>query len=252
MKLCPQCEFIYEDDQNLCDMDGEALVYDPRLGVIAGAGPPVTSPRPTRSRLRILVVPLVAGLVLSSLLFIAYCASSRLLNLNFASPSRKSIAPQTNLQRQIAPQPNNPSSHQTPSPSPTPTNPETDSKPTSRGTDEPKDKLVSTRGQAVPKIATLKTTDYRLTIPRELPPLPRLTPLPRLLSAQRLTVKAGPKAAGSTTSQKQRLTNQQSAASSQKSVIVEVSPPGGSTKKRTGVGGFLKKTAHALTKPLKF
>jgi len=31
MKLCPQCEFIYEDDQTLCDMDGGELVYDPGL-----------------------------------------------------------------------------------------------------------------------------------------------------------------------------------------------------------------------------
>ena len=27
MKRCPQCEFIYEDDQTLCDMDGKELVY---------------------------------------------------------------------------------------------------------------------------------------------------------------------------------------------------------------------------------
>lgn len=30
MKLCPQCEFIYEDDQKFCDMDGQELVHDPR------------------------------------------------------------------------------------------------------------------------------------------------------------------------------------------------------------------------------
>lgn len=28
MKRCPQCEFIYEDDQNCCDMDGIDLVFD--------------------------------------------------------------------------------------------------------------------------------------------------------------------------------------------------------------------------------
>ncbi len=28
MKRCPQCEFIYEDDQSLCDMDGVLLVFD--------------------------------------------------------------------------------------------------------------------------------------------------------------------------------------------------------------------------------
>src|SRR6476660_6657057 len=31
MKLCSQCEFIYEDDQELCDMDGAELVYEPTL-----------------------------------------------------------------------------------------------------------------------------------------------------------------------------------------------------------------------------
>ena len=30
MKRCPQCEFIYEDDQSLCDMDGVLLVFDDR------------------------------------------------------------------------------------------------------------------------------------------------------------------------------------------------------------------------------
>lgn len=27
MKLCPQCDFIYEDEQSFCDMDGKALVF---------------------------------------------------------------------------------------------------------------------------------------------------------------------------------------------------------------------------------
>ncbi len=30
MKLCSQCEFIYEDDQERCDMDGAELVYEPQ------------------------------------------------------------------------------------------------------------------------------------------------------------------------------------------------------------------------------
>jgi hypothetical protein len=28
MKRCPQCEFLYEDDQSLCDMDGKELIHD--------------------------------------------------------------------------------------------------------------------------------------------------------------------------------------------------------------------------------
>ena len=43
MKLCPQCEFIYEDEQNFCDMDGETLVYDTRLGVLPGIVPATTT-----------------------------------------------------------------------------------------------------------------------------------------------------------------------------------------------------------------
>lgn len=30
MKRCPQCEFIYEDDQTCCDMDGIDLIFDSR------------------------------------------------------------------------------------------------------------------------------------------------------------------------------------------------------------------------------
>src|SRR5215472_3313258 len=30
MKRCPQCEFIYEDDERRCDLDGTELVHDPR------------------------------------------------------------------------------------------------------------------------------------------------------------------------------------------------------------------------------
>jgi hypothetical protein len=29
MRLCPQCDFIYEDDQSVCDMDGKELVSNP-------------------------------------------------------------------------------------------------------------------------------------------------------------------------------------------------------------------------------
>ena len=28
MKRCPQCEFIYEDEQTMCDMDGAVLAFD--------------------------------------------------------------------------------------------------------------------------------------------------------------------------------------------------------------------------------
>ncbi len=41
MKRCPQCEFIYEDDQSCCDMDGIDLVFD-------HATPPLNKPKTSR------------------------------------------------------------------------------------------------------------------------------------------------------------------------------------------------------------
>ncbi len=47
MKRCPQCEFIYEDDQSLCDMDGVLLVLDsrtlPHLHALATVEVPVAT-----------------------------------------------------------------------------------------------------------------------------------------------------------------------------------------------------------------
>lgn len=44
MKRCPQCEFIYEDDQSLCDLDGFELAHD-SLALV-----PVTTTPPKRPR----------------------------------------------------------------------------------------------------------------------------------------------------------------------------------------------------------
>ncbi|MDQ2920252.1 MAG: hypothetical protein M3R52_01360, partial [Acidobacteriota bacterium] len=169
MKLCPQCEFIYEDDQSFCDMDGEALVYEATLGVSPAAVPAVTSAKPTKSRLRTIGVPVVTGLFLSALLFLSYCALSPLLNSNFASRSRKPEAPETTLQRQIAPPPDT-SSQPATSPNQSPTNTEAASESVSVGADELSDKPASksARSQVVPKAAdnTLKASDNRLAIAR--------------------------------------------------------------------------------------
>lgn len=108
MKLCPQCEFIYEDDQKFCDMDGQELVHDPQARIFAESVPvaspqlqavqdptPVTKiripipdplpspasnaasqPPPARSAWRPggLAVAALAGLVLVALLFVVYYA----------------------------------------------------------------------------------------------------------------------------------------------------------------------------------
>ena len=257
MKLCPQCEFIYEDDQNFCDMDGETLVYDTRLGVLPGPVSAITGRRPTKSRLRIIALPVAAGLVLSALLCISYYASSPLLHSNFASPNRKPEVPETSFQPQIAPPLANSSSQPATGPSQSPMHPEAAAEPASIGADKSSDGLASesARSQVVPRAtdSTLKTRDNRLAIAKGVPPLPQLTPLPRLPPLKHLpAAKPEAKLPGSTTPSKQGLTNQESATTSQKALVVDVKPASGNANKQSRVRAFFNKTGRVLKKPFKF
>jgi hypothetical protein len=252
MKLCPQCEFIYEDDQKFCDMDGEVLAHDTRLGVCPDTLPAVTRAKPTKPRLKIIGMAVVSGLVLSALLSLVHYASSPPIGANFASRSRKSEALETSQQRQTAPPLKSFSQPATDS-SQSSTNLEAAS--VSVGAEELADKSESeaARSQVVPKPTDkiLKANDDGLTISRRLPPLPRLTPLPQLPSPRRLpAAKPEEKQPGSATPrQQQNLTNQRVAMTSSKTLIVEVKPTSGSATKRSRVKAFLKKTGRILKKP---
>ena len=80
MKRCPQCEFIYEDDQSLCDMDGVLLVLDSRNLPNHHALATVSAkPQPRRNR----AVPAFATLILALVLGIVY----------YVSTQRKAIEP---------------------------------------------------------------------------------------------------------------------------------------------------------------
>ena len=93
MKRCPQCEFIYEDDQSLCDMDGVLLVFDSRTlpNLHALATVPAT-PNTTQRRNR--AVPVFATLVLTLVLGMVYYVSTRQPNYPPSIPaSTLSVAP---------------------------------------------------------------------------------------------------------------------------------------------------------------
>ena len=80
MKRCPQCEFIYEDDQSLCDMDGVLLVLDSRnLPNHHALATVQAKPQPRRNR----AVPAFATLILALVLGIVY----------YVSTQRKAIEP---------------------------------------------------------------------------------------------------------------------------------------------------------------
>jgi hypothetical protein len=72
MKRCPQCEFIYEDDQSLCDMDGFLLVFDSQVLPKPKTPRKVSATPQWRSR----VVTAVAALILATVLFLVYYVST--------------------------------------------------------------------------------------------------------------------------------------------------------------------------------
>lgn len=74
MKRCPQCEFIYEDDQSLCDMDGVLLVFDSRTLPNDHALTTVPAKaQPKRHR----AVPAFATLILALVLSMVYYVSTQ-------------------------------------------------------------------------------------------------------------------------------------------------------------------------------
>ena len=102
MKRCPECEFIYEDDQSLCDMDGILLVFDsqklPKAKKQSGFH--------WRGR----IIPALAALVLSTVLVLVYNVSTR------QAEKRATYSPAgvTNSQPQPAPVLTSPVEEKTP------------------------------------------------------------------------------------------------------------------------------------------
>lgn len=78
MKKCPQSEFIYEDDQSLCDMDGVLLVFDSRTLPNLHALTTVSAPIPGRTPRRNRMVPAFATLILMLAVGSIYYVSSTL------------------------------------------------------------------------------------------------------------------------------------------------------------------------------
>lgn len=77
MKRCPHCEFIYEDDQSHCDMDGTKLAHDSRaLPKLQALSATDTS---SESRWKGRAVPVFASATLVIVLGLVYFVSTRLV-----------------------------------------------------------------------------------------------------------------------------------------------------------------------------
>lgn len=75
MKRCPQCEFIYENDQSLCDMDGRELVYE--RGALILPENAVPPERTAKSRWRSFAILPTGGVALGAALFLFDSAPTR-------------------------------------------------------------------------------------------------------------------------------------------------------------------------------
>jgi hypothetical protein len=95
MKRCPQCEFIYEDDQSLCDMDGILLVYDSQKLPKRAKSATGSSKSQWKSR----VFPAVAAVILATVLGLVYYVSTqpRLVQSSPSAPIMNGGQPTTSV-----------------------------------------------------------------------------------------------------------------------------------------------------------
>jgi len=145
MKRCPQCEFIYEDDQSLCDMDGVLLVFDarklPNLHALATVStPPIADKAQRRSRM----VPAFATLLLMAVIASVYYVTAIRTTANNLAPAS---VPSTQTEAVVA------------APEPTP-EPATVEAPVAAPTPEPVVETPKRETQSAPKpaAATVKRT----------------------------------------------------------------------------------------------
>ena len=87
MKRCPECQFLYEDDQDHCEMDGTRLFFTTTLPPLpAGLTPP-------KSIWGGFTIPLLAALILGTVLAILYRATPRAYSSS--SPAAAQTQPAT-------------------------------------------------------------------------------------------------------------------------------------------------------------
>ena len=230
MKLCSQCEFIYEDDQELCDMDGAELVYEPTLERVFPNVVQATTELERRAPAR-LVIPLkpensiarppvpgsrrrlalqiAAVAVLTAVSFMAFYATPRLFQTNSQTakntPEIQKPRIETSLQLPIVP--NAAATFEKPE------------------AQETKPEISRSSPKAETGDTKLETAFTPLP---GLKPLPRLKPIPKLKPIPRLS--------------------ERSQSAGRKGVVVN---NGANTKKDSRFGSFLKKTGRMLTKPFK-
>ncbi|HUS09948.1 MAG TPA: hypothetical protein VMZ30_05725 [Pyrinomonadaceae bacterium] len=103
MKLCPKCAFIYEDDQGVCDMDGNELVPDPASGTTNQNVSPPKLNTSGRSRISRLMAVFAGAAVLTALLSLIYLGQRYQSRRSYAAIPLQSLSQPS--ARETKPQP---------------------------------------------------------------------------------------------------------------------------------------------------
>ena len=90
MKRCPQCEFIYEDDQNCCDMDGIDLVFAPPTSSLPKPNPAIPAKQNSSRRSLLSFCGVVFGVLVCAIGF-ASIESALSVSSEPAPPAQPSI-----------------------------------------------------------------------------------------------------------------------------------------------------------------
>ena len=120
MKRCPQCDFIYENDQRHCDMDGRELLYAPKPLLTTGGIAAKPTARLVKLQRRRLAVRVAAAVILGAVLFFAFYgfmhripaeeitySSAKVIASSVPAPSPV-LAPPAALTEQVSPSPTQP------------------------------------------------------------------------------------------------------------------------------------------------
>ena len=216
MKRCSQCDFIYEDDQNLCDMDGHELVYEPTLHGLQGNTTTAASKpdRPAKATARRRALAVGAAVLVGTLLFVGYSGLTREdVPQTTKAPSTNVIRPTRSVPDQSPATPNLPA--QPSASEPLPGNPN----------------VISPRQS---------TPDQTPTTPSA--PTPSPSNSPRLEKTRAKPTTGSPLASSTPSSRSTTATRDTMRSDSTKE----------NHKKDSGIGGFLKKTGKILKRPFKF
>ena len=154
MKRCPQCEFIYEDDQSLCDMDGVLLVFDARNLPNQHALAPVPAGRVKAQPRRNRAVPAFATLILVLVLGMVYYVSihRRAAQNSYTEPAAASTSEAAPVMNPVvAPTPETQPSQEIQAPAPEEPKPEPVKQPATTPTKKQPLKAIPSKPESEPK-----------------------------------------------------------------------------------------------------